>query len=186
MFLCKKLKIACIVMRLFILRVPEQIKNYILRKLSHMRKLFQQIRFQFLCNHSSECLYLLKWVWTSFFGRGGEHLTVITILKTGETKAWKDEATCPRSPKNSAAEPESEATSLKIQSWFLGHTVLQEAVWFPVSSNKVLCQAEKHPQASLANVQTSAPTKDLVKPAVGFPVPVYQMEIHRPACLPFG
>lgn len=35
----QKLKIACIVMRLFILWVPEQIKNYILRKLPHIEKI---------------------------------------------------------------------------------------------------------------------------------------------------
>lgn len=60
----QKLKIACIMMRLFILQVPKQIKNYILRKLP------QQKRAQLLCNHSRERLYLLvglKWVWKSFF-----------------------------------------------------------------------------------------------------------------------
>lgn len=74
-------------------------------------------------------------------------------------------------PKKPATESESENKSLKIQSWFLGHAVLQEAVWLPVASTKAPCQAENHPQANLANMQTSAPTKDLVKPAVGLPAP---------------
>lgn len=117
----QKLKIACIMMRLFILQVPKQIKNYILRKLP------QQKRAQLLCNHSREHLYLLaglKWVWKSFFFPGGEHLIIIiTILQTRETEAQKDEATSPRSPKRPAAEPESETESLNIQSWFLDHSV---------------------------------------------------------------
>lgn len=61
-----------------------------------------------------------------FFFPGGEHLIIIiiTVLQTRETEAQKDEATCPRSPKRPAAEPESETESLNIQSWFLEHCPL--------------------------------------------------------------
>lgn len=115
------------------------------------------------------------------WGRG---LTIITILQTGETEAQKDKATCPRSPKKPEAEPESETEFLKIQSWVLGHVVPWEIVWAPVTSTKALCQAENHPQANLANMQTSAPTNDLVKPAVDLPVPCSRWRyMDLPACL---
>lgn len=169
----QKLKIAWKL--LFILQMPEQVKNYPI-----LRKFTQQIRIQLLCNNSSECLYLLKWVWTLvfFFWVGGESLNIITILQTGETEAQKDEVTCPRSSKKPAG---SKTESLKIQSWVLGLIVPWEQIWLPVTSTKALCQAENQPQA---NMQTSAPTNNLRNPAVDLPLPY--MERHEPVCLPFG
>ncbi|RMB93638.1 hypothetical protein DUI87_29865 [Hirundo rustica rustica] len=41
--------------------------------------------------------------------------------KAKETEAQKDEGTCPRSPERPVAEPENK--SVRIQSWFLGHSV---------------------------------------------------------------
>lgn len=180
----QKLKIASIMMRLFILQVPKQIKNYILRKLP------QQKRAQLLCNHSRERLYLLvglKWVWKSFFffQGGSTSLLLLTFYRLGKLRHKKMKRLAQDHRKGQQQSQKVKLSLLTSSPGFWNTLSLRKQ--FDSLLPPLRLSAElRRPTGQRGRCPNLSTNKRPPRTCGGPARSLQRMEIHGPVCLPFG